>query len=268
MPPSQRPPVAPTVRWLGHSCVTIEIGGLVVLTDPALTRRVAHLRRHHRIEPATIGQPDVILISHVHIDHLHLPSLRTFDRDVTVVVPAGAEGLLRRAGFRDVRTTRAGDSLILGGVTIETVRAVHSRRRGPHSRVAADPVGYVLRAADVAVYVAGDTDLFAEMGTWDPIDVALLPIWGWGSTLGDGHLDPRTAAAAAALIDPEVVVPVHWGTYSPIGMRRPAWLDVPAVRFRAELDALGGGETLRLLAPGDSLRRVVPTAGAPTWRST
>ena len=191
MPAPQRPPVTTTIRWLGHSCVTIEIGGLVVLTDPALTRRVAHLRRHHRIEPATIGKPDVILISHVHIDHLHLPSLRTFDRDVTVVVPAGAEGLLRRNGFRDVRTTRAGESLVLGGVTIETVRAVHSRRRGPHSRVAADPVGYVLRAGDVAVYVAGDTDLFDEMGTWGPIDVALLPIWGWGSTLGDGHLDPR-----------------------------------------------------------------------------
>ena len=145
---------------------------------------------------------------------------------------------------------------------------MHSRRRGPHSRVAADPVGYVLRAADAAVYVAGDTDLFDEMGTWAPIDVALLPIWGWGSTLGDGHLDPRTAAAAAALIDPQVVVPVHWGTYSPIGVRRPAWLDVPAARFRVELDALGDVERLRLLAPGDSLAQVPQTDGVPTWQPT
>lgn len=260
------------IRWLGHACAEIEIGGLVVLTDPALTRRVAHLRRHHRIEPATIGKPDVILISHVHIDHLHLPSLRMFDRNVTVVVPAGAEGLLRRNGFRDVRTTRAGGTHVLGPVTLETVRAVHPRRRGPHSRVAADPVGYVLRSADVAVYVAGDTDLFHEMGTWAPIDVALLPIWGWGSTLGDGHLDPRTAARAVELIDPDVVVPVHWGTYSPIGLRRPAWLERPAGRFRAELDALGGAETLRLLAPGGTLTRLPEIAAGPdgmsTWRTT
>ena len=244
-----------SVRWFGHSCVELEIGGLVVLTDPALTPRLGHLRRHHRIDPATIARPDVILISHVHLDHLHQPSLRMFDRDVIVMAPAGAEGLLQRWGFRDVRPTRAGDTHDIGSVTVETVRAVHDRRRGPHSRVTADPVGYVLRAADVAVYAAGDTALFDEMGTWAPIDVALLPIWGWGSTLGDGHLDPRTAAAATTLIDPAVVVPVHWGTYSPVGLRRPDWLDVPAARFRAELDALGTADALRLLTPGGSLVR-------------
>jgi len=241
------------MRWLGHSCVQLEIGGLVVLTDPALTPRLGHLRRHHHIDPATIAEPDVILISHVHIDHLHLPSLRRFARDVAIVAPAGAEGLLRRWGFRDVRTTRAGATHDIGAVTVETVRAVHPRRRGPHSRIAADPVGYVLRARDAAVYVAGDTALFEEMGTWAPIDVALLPIWGWGSTLGDGHLDPHTAAGATELIDPAVVVPVHWGTYSPIGVRRPAWLDVPAERFRAELDLVDRGRALRLLTPGGSL---------------
>jgi L-ascorbate metabolism protein UlaG (beta-lactamase superfamily) len=260
------------VRWLGHSCVQFDVGGLTVLTDPALTPRLGHLRRHHTIEPATVAPPDLILISHVHMDHLHLPSLRGFDREVTVVAPAGAEGLLHRWGFRDVRPTRAGSALRVGPVTIETVPAVHPSRRGPHSRVAAQPVGYVVRAPEVAVYVAGDTDLFDEMGTWAPIDVALLPIWGWGPTLGPGHLDPHTAAQATELIRPGVVVPVHWGTYSPIGLRRPDWLDAPAGRFRAELDALGAGDTLRQLAPGASMALVPtedvdPTAGG-TWRLT
>ena len=154
----------------------------------------------------------------------------------------------------------------IGAVTVETVRAVHDRRRGPHTRVAADPVGYVLRARDVAIYAAGDTDLFDEMGTWDPIDVALVPIWGWGSTLGDGHLDPRTRRHATSLIDPAVVVPVHWGTYSPIGLRRPAWLEVPAARFRAELDALGEAGALRLLTPGGSLVRAPHDDAEPAAR--
>ncbi len=241
-----------------------------MVTDPALTPRLAHLRRHHEVDRATLPTPDVILISHVHMDHLHLASLRMFGRDVTVVVPAGAEGLVRRAGFRDVRPTRAGETHVIGSVTIETVRAVHPRRRGPHSRVAADPVGYVLRTRDVAVYFAGDTDLFDEMGTWAPIDVALLPIWGWGSTIGDGHLDPRAAAQAAALIRPEVVIPVHWGTYSPIGLRRPAWLERPAERFRVELDASGSGDVLRLLMPGETLQRrtIDGSKGASTWPTT
>lgn len=242
-----------SIRWLGHACVQVEMAGIRVLTDPALTRRLAHLRRHHAVDRTTIDDPDVILISHVHLDHLHLPSLATFDRDVLVLVPAGAGRLLRRGGFRNVDETRAGKTRDVGALTIETVPAVHSSRRGPHSRVVADAVGYVLRSANEAVYFPGDTDLFDEMGTWGPIDVALLPIGGWGRTLGDGHLNPTTAVRATELLRPDVVVPVHWGTYSPVGLRTPPWLGEPAERFRAELTAAGAGHVLRLLAPGEGL---------------
>ncbi len=241
------------IRWLGHASVQIDLAGVRVLTDPALTPRLAHLRRHHLVDRATIAQPHVILISHVHLDHLHLPSLRLFDRDVLVLVPAGAGRLLRRNGFGNVHETRAGDTRDVGPITIETVPAVHPRRRGPHSRIAADAVGYVLRAPGAAVYFPGDTDLFDEMGSWAPVDVALLPIWGWGSTLGEGHLDPATAVRATELLQPGLVVPVHWGTYSPIGLRRPRWLDAPADRFRSELAAVGAEHVLHQLAPGGSL---------------
>jgi L-ascorbate metabolism protein UlaG (beta-lactamase superfamily) len=241
------------VRWLGHASVQVEMAGVRVLTDPALTTRLGHLRRHHVIDRATLDPPDVIVISHVHLDHLHLPSLATFDRDVLLLVPAGAARLLQRRGFHNVRETRAGDTYDAGPLTIETVPAVHSSRRGPHSRVVADAVGYVLRTRDAAVYFPGDTDLFDEMGSWAPIDVALLPIWGWGSTLGEGHLNPTTAVRATELVRPDIVVPIHWGTYSPVGVRRPRWLDAPADRFRAELAAADAGDVLRVLAPGGSL---------------
>ncbi len=241
------------IRWLGHASVEIELAGVRVLTDPALTTRLAHLRRHHVLDPATIAPPDVILISHVHMDHLHLPSLARFDRDTEIVVPTGAGPLLRGKGYRRVVETRAGETRQHGALTIETVPAVHPRRRGPHSRVAADAVGYVLRAGDSGVYFPGDTDLFDEMGTWAPIDVALLPIWGWGPSVGEGHLDPASAVRATGLIQPRLVVPIHWGTYSPIGVRRPRWLHTPAERFRSELDAAGAGEVLHVLQPGGSL---------------
>jgi L-ascorbate metabolism protein UlaG (beta-lactamase superfamily) len=246
------------MRWLGHACVQIDLAGVRVLTDPALTPRVAHLRRHHRVGP--IEPPDVILISHVHMDHLHIPSLRAFSREVPVIAPAGAGRLLRRAGFRDVRETRAGGTVELGPLRIETVPAVHPSGRGPHSRVAAEPVGYLLRAAGSTVYFPGDTDLFAEMGTWAPLDVALLPIGGWGRTVGEGHLDPIRAVAAAELVQPRLVVPVHWGTYSPIGLRPPPWLDEPARRFATELAAAGAGDLLHLLEPGEGL--VIPPDAA------
>src|SRR6478752_6064674 len=179
------------VRWLGHASVMIELAGTRVLTDPALTPRLAHLRRHHLVDVATLERPDLVLISHVHLDHLHIPSLRLFDADVAMIVPAGAAAFLRRKGFSHVSETRAGDTTTFGPLTIETVPAVHPSGRGPHSRVTADAVGYVVRAGDTGVYFAGDTDLFEAMGTFGPVDVALVPIWGWGRTIGEGHLDPE-----------------------------------------------------------------------------
>ncbi len=253
--PADVPPSA-SVTWLGHTSAVIDIAGVKILTDPALTPRVAHLRRHHTVDVAAIGRPDLVLISHLHMDHLHVPSLRLFGAEVPLVVPAGAGDLLRRKGFRDVARSASRH---------------HDRRRPtdhrggpggaqrpaavPAQRVRADAVGYVLRAAGAAVYFPGDTDLFDEMGSWAPVDVALLPIWGWGPSLGEGHLDPAGAVAATGLVEPRLVVPIHWGTFSPLSVRqrRPAWLDEPVERFRAGLDDAGIGERLHVLTPGDTL---------------
>jgi len=248
------------VTWLGHATVMVELAGVRVLTDPALTRRLAHLRRHHLVDTEALGAPDVVVISHVHMDHLHLPSLRLLGRDVALLVPAGTAGFLRRRGFRQVRETRAGDTTDIGQLRIETVPAVHSGRRGPHSRISVDAVGYVLRSPEGSVYFPGDTDLFAEMEDLEAIDVALLPIGGWGSTVGEGHLDPERAVRATELVQPRLVVPVHWGTYSPVRPRGgpPPWLRDPAHRFESDLGRAGGGDRLRLLDPGGSLALAVP----------
>jgi L-ascorbate metabolism protein UlaG (beta-lactamase superfamily) len=250
-----------TIRWLGHATVEIGLGGLRILTDPLVTPRVGHLRRRSALDPNDIERPDLVLISHVHQDHLHLPSLRRLGADVPVLVPHGAGGFLHRRGFGDVTETRAGDVRRLGEVTIETVPAVHPRGRGPHSSVAADPVGYVVRSAGGAAYFAGDTDLFDEMAALTALDVALIPIWGWGPGVGEGHLDPLTAARAAELIRPDVVVPVHWGTFTPVGMRRPHWLETPAHRFREALRVAEVDADLRQRARGGSLELITSPSG-------
>ena len=68
-----------------------------------------------------------------------------------------------------------------------------------------------------SIYFAGDTDLFDGMSELGPVDVGLIPIWGWGPGLGGGgHLDPARAAEAVARIEPGLVIPIHWGTYFPI----------------------------------------------------
>src|SRR5262249_26534095 len=75
-------------------------------------------------------------------------------------------------------------------------------------------LGYLI-AGSRHVYFAGDTDLFGGMAELAPVDVALLPVWGWGPRLPAGHLDPCRAAEALTLLRPRAAVPIHWGTFTP-----------------------------------------------------
>jgi hypothetical protein len=79
-------------------------------------------------------------------------------------------------------------------------------------------MGHVLEACGTRVYASGDTDLFDGMSALGPLDVALLPVWGWGPTLGPGHLDPARAALAVERLRPRVAVPVHWGSLALTGL--------------------------------------------------
>jgi L-ascorbate metabolism protein UlaG (beta-lactamase superfamily) len=88
-----------------------------------------------------------------------------------------------------------------------------------------------------------------------PLDLALVPIWGWGPTLGPGHMDPEQAAEAVALLRPATAVPIHWGTYLPIGAgrRHAAALVEPPQRFARRCAVLAPETAVRTLEPGGSL---------------
>jgi L-ascorbate metabolism protein UlaG (beta-lactamase superfamily) len=246
-----------SLTWIGHSTVLLDVAGVRIVTDPALTSTLAHLRRR-RPAPSLDGA-DVVAVSHVHMDHLHRPSIRKVVTDRTrIVVPVGAQALLRGLGTGPIDEVGVGDRVTIGDVphrvTIEAVPAAHRNRRGPHSRVAATPLGYVVRWHGGSVYFAGDTGLFDEMVDIGPVDVALLPIWGWGPTIGEWHLDPARAAEATERLRARHVVPIHWGTYSPVRPRRgsPPWLDRPLDVFRVELASRSLADRLVELLPGES----------------
>jgi len=207
--------------FIGHSALVIELDGVRLLTDPVTRARVGPLRR---VEPVPardrLRDIDAVLISHLHWDHLDVPSLRHLGRDVPMFVPAGSGPWMKAAGFGDVREIAVGEQAMVGAVTVRAVPAVHSGYRPPLGPTA-PPLGFVVRGR-VSVYFAGDTDLFDGMGQLgEPIDMALLPVWGWGPTLGRGlHLDPLRAAQALRLIRPRAAVPIHWGTYWPHALGR------------------------------------------------
>jgi L-ascorbate metabolism protein UlaG (beta-lactamase superfamily) len=244
-----------SVRYIGHATVLVDLAGVKLLTDPVLRNRVAHLRRAAKVDPTALRGVDAVLISHIHYDHLDLPSLQRLGRELPVVVPRGAGGLVRRKGGRtSVLELREGERAEIGAVTVRATHADHDTGRMPFG-ITADPLGFLIEGGGRTVYFAGDTDLFDGMAELGPVDVALLPIWGWGPTMGPGHLDPVRAAKAAALLGARVAIPIHWGTYFPIhlGLRgAPAFLDTPPAIFEQSLREYAPETELRVLRPGET----------------
>jgi L-ascorbate metabolism protein UlaG (beta-lactamase superfamily) len=244
-------PAAVRISWLGHATVVIEAGGVALITDPVLRSRVVHLRRHG---PAPRPPPvAAVLLSHLHHDHLDLPSLRMVD--APVYGPPGTASALRRLRS-PVHEVSWGEEIVLGGVRAVAVPAVHDGRRLPFSpRREDDAIGFVVEAEGLRAYFAGDTEVFEGMAEIAPVDVALVPIWGWGPRLGPGHMDPGEAAQALTLLRPTVAVPIHWGTFLPAGRHRKLahLLHEPVGAFRDQAARVAPGVQIEVLEVGGSL---------------
>ena len=247
---------ADRIVFLGHATVLIQLSGVRLLTDPLLRARVAHLRRQTApVDPSISAGTDVALISHLHHDHLDLASLRLLGGDTPLMVPAGAGAWLRRRGFATVTEMRVGEVATVGTVAITAVEARHEGRRYPGGP-RADALGYLVEGRR-KVYFAGDTELFDAMCRQSSrLDVALLPVAGWGPKLGPGHMDPLDAARAVRLLKPRVAIPVHWGTLLPIGTasRHRARLADPPRLFTRHVAQLAPDVEVRVLAPGQAAR--------------
>jgi L-ascorbate metabolism protein UlaG (beta-lactamase superfamily) len=242
---------ADRIVYVGHATVLIELDGVRLLTDPVLGQWVGPLRRHGRVPAAEVTERlDAVLISHLHRDHVDLRSLRRIDPGTPLIVPTGTRAFFERRGFRRLVELAPGESHRIGSLLVTATEACHEiGRRG----VAAAPVGYLVEGSRRA-YFAGDTDLFDGMAALGDrgLDLALLPVWGWGPTLGPGHLDPERAARAAASLAPRLAVPIHWGTFYPVGLRhlRPRPLPEPPRAFAARTRVLAPAVEVHVAPPG------------------
>ena len=242
-----------SLTYVGHATVLIEMDGLRILTDPVLRTRAGPLVRVVG-KPPSLGKVDAVLISHPHWDHLDPASLRLLDGEPHFLVPKGTAPFLRNQGLHRVLEMAPGDQTAIGDVVVEATLASHSGRRPPFGPTT-DCVGFLIQG-DYQVYFAGDTDLFPEMqDLTDDLDVALLPIWGWGLKLGAGHMDPLRAARSLVPLRPRVAIPIHWGTYRPVGFRwmGPPVLSRPTQEFAALAATLAPEVVVRALEPGQSL---------------
>ena len=198
------------LTWLGHSTVLVELDGARVVTDPVLRRRVMHLRRERRGHLAE--NLDAVFISHLHYDHLDLPSL-TADRRGH----AGRRAARRRAGRCAASRTCARSSRASAsrwpGSRFAWSRRVHDGRRRQHGR--RDRGGRLrLRGLDspsTSPATPASSTAWATLGAGRRRAASRSGAGARRSTTSTST--PSGRPTALALLQPRIAVPIHWGTY-------------------------------------------------------
>jgi L-ascorbate metabolism protein UlaG (beta-lactamase superfamily) len=211
--------------WIGHSTVVLCIDGFTIVTDPVFSNRVGlnlgpvTLGMKRLVAPAgelrAIPQPDLILLSHAHMDHFDLPSLRALEsKNTNVITAARTADLLRPANYGGVRELKWNQATRIGPVT---VRAFEVNHWG--ARMQTDTYrgynGYILEAGQYRVLFGGDTALtetFGPLRGLGRIDLAIMPIGAYNPWIR-AHCNPEQALQMADQAGAEFILPVHHQTF-------------------------------------------------------
>jgi L-ascorbate metabolism protein UlaG (beta-lactamase superfamily) len=245
-----------TLTWWGHSTSMWRDGDTTVLFDPVLTTRLGHLRRvRGPVPPLDAARADFVLVSHLHADHAHLPSLRLIPPTAVLIAPTGSRRLLRPIVARGVKLweVEPGDLVEFGSLQVRVLAADHDGRRLPGSPHRGPALGYLVEGAHRCWY-PGDTGPNLAFDEVTNVDIALMPVGGWGPTLDRGHLDAKQAAYVVRRTQPVRAIPVHWGTWWPIGLpQRPDLIDLPAEMFAEHVARVAPTTSVHLLRHGQSV---------------
>jgi L-ascorbate metabolism protein UlaG (beta-lactamase superfamily) len=217
-----------TFAWLGHATVLINFYGIHILTDPAFGNRIGVSlglgtigpKRYvaSALRPRELPPIDLLLLSHAHMDHMDLPSLRRFNSDTFTVTARATEDVLRSASLKNVNELAWNERVTLrhpkGSLEIQALEVNHWGERWPSERVRGYN-GYILRREGKAILFGGDTartSLFREARSRGPFKAAIMPIgayqpWIWNHCTPEQGLEMANAAGA------EFILPVHHQTF-------------------------------------------------------
>ena len=250
------------VTFIGHSSFLLQIDGHNLLIDPVFSKRLVVLRRQRRPGVLVEELPpiDAVLLTHAHMDHLDMASLRRVIRATRkltgrapeVVVPRGVEDLVERLGFSQVHRLEWWESIPLQGLKITMTPCKHwgaRMFRDTHRGYG----GYVIEGARQSVYHSGDTayfDGFREIGRQLKPEVALLPIGAYfPDSYRSVHTSPEEAVRGFIEVGAEQMVPMHYGTFR-LG-REP--MDEPLKRLATEAARLGIKDRIKVLEEGETM---------------
>jgi L-ascorbate metabolism protein UlaG (beta-lactamase superfamily) len=238
----------------GHATAIVRYRGLAVAFDPMLGRWIGGVRRAVQpgLLPGDFSDVGLILISHRHADHLHVPTLRRLPRTATIVVPAGAAAMVSRLGYARVIELSPGSDLELRGVQVIAAPTAHGESE------LSSGLSYVVRGDGPSVYLCGDSGYFsgfADLGARVAPDIAVLPIGGFlPASFRRRHMSPLDALYAFEDLRARMMIPIHHGAFA-LSYER---LDEPA-RWLVELAKRRGvRDHVLVMTAGQTERFVQP----------
>ncbi len=238
-----------TVAWLGHATVLINFYGTWLLTDPALRTRVGVRAAGMTLGPRRLVLPalaaselpalDAVLVSHAHMDHCDLGTLKRLPRATRVVVQKGNADLVRR--FSQVDELAWGEAVEINGARIESLEVNHWGARKLTDRHRGYG-GFLIEKNGHALVFGGDTaytKVFAQLARRrTKIDLAVLPIGAYDPYI-NAHANPEQSWQMAREMNAKFILPMHHSTFRL--SREPA---------------------------GEPIARLLKAAGTENWRIT
>jgi N-acyl-phosphatidylethanolamine-hydrolysing phospholipase D len=235
----------PTVTWIGHATVLVQMDHVTFLTDPTWsdTASPVSFAGPTRFVPpgmalADLPPIDFVLISHNHYDHLDLATLGALaarSAATRFFVPLGNAELLRESGIANVEELDWGESREHAGVRVFCLPSQHWSRRGLRDERRSLWSSWAVVGTGRRFYFAGDTGYFAGFAqiarALGPFDLAALPIGAYepAAMMKASHLNPEEAIRAAEDLGARRALAIHYGTFD----LSDEPLDEPPLRFRA-----------------------------------
>lgn len=219
----------PTVTWIGHATLLVQMEHSTFLTDPIWSARpspISFLGPSRYVAPGVAIEDlppiDFVVISHNHYDHLDLPTLRRLaarDPETVFYVPLGNGALLRRNGLARVEELDWGESAQHGETAVYCLPTQHWSKRGLGDDLEALWASWAVVGASRRFYFAGDTGYFAgfeQIGrALGPFDLAAVPIGAYAprAMMQASHMNPEEAWQAARDVRARRALGMHYGTF-------------------------------------------------------
>ena len=219
--------MASTITWHGHANFQISSPDCNLIIDPFFTGNP-----NSQITWKAIARPDLVLITHLHGDHVGDAVSICNHTGAMLGTVVGIAEVVQRMGLPEEQIVNGIGFNIGGTVTVKNTAVTMTQAF--HTTEAGAPVGYIITLADgYTVYHAGDTGIFSSMAVWGElydIDLALLPMGGVFT------MDARQAALAAKMLRAKAVIPMHWGTFPALAQNTDEFAGMlaktaPACRF-------------------------------------